>query len=300
MNLRHFGTYNLMNFDSTKDGERGRQLARVIDGMGVDVLAVQELTAATQEQAERQLAALAAMTGMTATLPGQDGAARYAAGAGGNRFAVGLLWRDDPAIVALPETQRVYAGGNFFHSLIRMSFLIDGKKVSFVSWHGRPIGRRGRADEAERVRSAVAGYGPAFVGCDANTIGYARVIDPETQKPKFYDDDPYEHQPWQPGFIHTCTWQEDELGKIRAHRADREAARVLQAGGLHDVAAMLGTPWTATSGHHPADALGIPRRLAFIFADAEMAPLVQSLEIVETADALDTSDHLPVTTSWIS
>lgn len=299
MTQRRFATYNLMDmFAGDDQAARYAQVAEVVAGLRADVVAVQELTAATQPVAEAQVARLAEMTGMTATVTAGGQRPVHAAGAGGNRFAVGLLWRNSPAIVARPDTLRVYGAASFFHSLVKLTLTVDGAPITFASWHACPIGKYRRADEAERVISAIGRAGPALLGCDGNTIGYATVTAADGTR-QFYDDDPYAKRPWQPGFVHTCTW-EDDAGVIRSHHADRAAARILAAGGLHDVAPTLGERWAPTAGHHPDDALGMDRRLDYVHATTDLLSRLIAYEVVDTALARTASDHLPAVATWTS
>ncbi|MEU1813360.1 endonuclease/exonuclease/phosphatase family protein [Micromonospora aurantiaca (nom. illeg.)] len=299
---RRFATYNTKDLFANDDPDSVRRygwVAEVIAELDADVVAVQEITATTQPAAEALLAHLAEMTGMTATISPATGpgGAVYAAGAGGHRLAVGLLWRKDPAIVVQPDTVRVYGASSFFHSLIKLAMTIDGVPITVASWHAAPVGKHRRADEAERVVSAVAFTGrPALVGCDGNTIGSATIVDPVSGERALYDADPYAAQPWQPGFVHTCTWQTDDDGVIVSHAADRTPTQTLSAGGLRDVAPTLGVPWAPTAGHHPTDALGMPRRLDYTLATGDVQ-LVQ-YQVVDTALTRKASDHLPTVTTW--
>ncbi|MDG4795196.1 hypothetical protein [Micromonospora sp. WMMD1082] len=254
-----FYTWNLKDYlstDTDTDTYRYAAVVDVIRELGATVIAVQEVTAASQAAAMAQMARLADLTGMTATVsaggPGEAASDRpvYAGGAGGNRFATGLLWARDTSVRVHPDSFRVYGGSDFFHSLTKVDLTIGGERMTVASGHYCPIGQPRRASEAKRVVSAMPLDGLGLVGSDGNTIGFARVPDGMGGY-RFYDDDPYASRPWQPGFVHTCTWTTDERGEIVAHQADREAARILAAGGLHDVAPTIGAEWTPTAGHQP-------------------------------------------------
>ncbi|MEU1813252.1 hypothetical protein [Micromonospora aurantiaca (nom. illeg.)] len=299
-----FYTWNLKDFwAADADTDRCAAVVDVIRELGATVIAVQEVIAADQATAMARLARLADLTGMTATVPAGDsgeadsGRPIYAGGAGGNRFATGLLWARDAGITVHPKTFRVYGGGDFFHSLTKVDLIIGGDRITVASWHGCPIGQPRRASEAERVVSALLSSELAIIGSDANTIGSARVPDGAGGY-RDYDEDPYACRPWQRGFVHTCTWTTGDSGEVVEHHADRTAARIMAAGGLYDVAPTIGAPWTATAGHHRTDALGMDRRIDFIHATAAMVQRITRHQVHDTPLARFASDHLPSGTFW--
>ena len=301
-----FYTWNLKDLWADEaDTDRYAAVVGVLRELGATVVAVQEVIAADQAAAMSQLARLADLTGMTATVsPGGAGDADshrpvYAGGAGGNRFATGLLWARDADVIVHPDSFRVYGGSDFFHSLTKVDLTIGVDRITVASWHGCPIGQPRRASEAERVVSALLSSELGIIGSDANTIGSARVPD-GVGGYRYYDDDPYAGQPWQPGFVHTCTWTTDDRGEIIEHQADRAAARILAAGGLLDVAPTIGAPWTPTAGHHRTDALGLDRRIDFTHATAAMIKRITRHEVYDTPQARRASDHLPSGTFWTS
>jgi hypothetical protein len=51
---------------------------------------------------------------------------------------------------------------------------------------------------------------------------------------RFYDDDPYPDQPWQPGFVHTCTWA-DALGMDRRINFTHATAAMIERVTRHRV-----------------------------------------------------------------
>ncbi|MEV6927055.1 hypothetical protein AB0M46_21480 [Dactylosporangium sp. NPDC051485] len=303
-----FYTWNLKDFWAAGgDADRYAAVVEVIRDLGATVLAVQEVIAADQAAAMAQLARLADLTGMTATVntasTGSTGGADvqpvHAGGAGGHRFATGLLWSADAGITVHEDTFRVYGSSDFFHSLTKLDLTIGGDRITVASWHGCPIGQARRASEAERVVSALLSSELGIIGSDANTIGAARVPDGRGGY-RDYDDDPYAGQPWQPGFVHTCMWSTDAAGGVVSHQADRAAARILAAGGLHDVAPAIGAPWTATAGHHSSDALGMGRRIDFTHATTAMLDRITRHHVYDTPRARFASDHLPSGTFWTS
>ena len=204
-------TWNLRDFwASDADADRYAAVVEVIRELRPTVIAVQEVIAADQATAMVQLARLAELTQMSATVSaGSSGEAdsdrpTSAGAAGGNRFATGLTWARDLDITVQPNSFRPYRRNDFFHSLTKLDLKLGGERITVASWHGCPIGQPRRASEAERVVSALLGSDFATIGSDVNSIGYARVPDGHSGY-RFYDDDPYAAQPWQPGFVHTCT-----------------------------------------------------------------------------------------------
>lgn len=115
-----------------------------------------------------------------------------------------------------------------------------------------------------------------------------------------HNDDPYARRPWQSGFVHVCTWQ-DLAGVIRTHRADRAAARILAAGGLHDVAPAVGRAVGA-------DRRAPPLMTSSVWTAASTSstrpwtccPGLVAYQVVDTASARTASDHLPVAATWSS
>ena len=93
--------------------------------------------------------------------------------------------------------------------------------------------------------------------------------------------------------MHTCTWTTDDRCEIIEYQADRAAARILAAGGLHDVAPTIGAPWTPIAEHHSTKALGMDRGNDFTHATAAMIKRITRHEVYDTPQARRSSDHLP-------
>jgi endonuclease/exonuclease/phosphatase family metal-dependent hydrolase len=101
--------------------------------------------------------------------------------------------------------------------------------------------------------------------------------------------------------VYQCDWDYDAAG-CRRHWADRRPGDVLWAGGLHDVAALLGAPWQPTTGHHPDDvyaAHGIRRRIDAVRVTGQLVPAMRGHEATESEHAKAASDHLPVTVEYL-
>jgi endonuclease/exonuclease/phosphatase family metal-dependent hydrolase len=289
-----FGTYNLLDaFASNAIDERTRLdgLIQVIRDLRVDVLAVQEITATNPDDAATRLETLAEATGLTCRPePGQTAVA-----IGSQRHHVGLLW--NPALAVVPGSFRTYGRADFWHSLAKLTFDIDGRQIVHASHHAGPFGPRQRADQMVRVVSALnrpASRRPGLVGADWNSIAADRVE--RDGRWAHYDHDPYVDQPWSPDLISQTTWAYDEHGH-RIHVADREPGEVLWAGGLHDTAAALDAPWTPTVGHWPDDPFP-PRRIDGIRCTSEVLSALISVETIATALTKSTSDHLPVVLTY--
>ncbi len=293
-----FSTYNLLDLASHED-ERYAAIISVIRSLETDVLAVQEVLAPDPETAAGRLRRLAGDVGMRCDVP--DHGARAAAVAfGGHGYHVGLMWRD--GIEPLPDSLRCHGGADFWHGLVQVTLDAGGTLVRHASFHATPFGRMLRLSQNERLAAAITRPpgAPALIGADWNTECADRVrIDGAWRL--YEPSDPYAGVPWFADLIHQCEWEYDAAG-IRRHWADRRAGDVLWAGGLHDVAAVLGAPWQPTAGHHPADvyaAHGIRRRIDAVRVTAEVVPALCGHEVCESAPAQRASDHLPVTIEYL-
>lgn len=289
MALVRFGSYNLLDLfavDSAEERERYANLVEIIRSLGVDVLAVQEITGSDGDVAGRRLARLADDTGMTCGL----GAGRVAVAQGRQGYHVGLLWR--PGLTAVPESFRV-GPGELWHSMAMLTFTVDGRDVLHASFHATPFSRHGRAEEMEHVVNLLtrpSGRPPGLVGADWNSVGADRLPDGS-----HYDHDPYVGE-WYPDLVYQATWWYDAHGR-RNHHADRTPGDILYAGGLRDAAAALATTWQPTTGHAPSD-VHPRRRIDAVRVTCEVVPALTSVETVDTPQTRRSSDHLPVVVTY--
>ena len=143
---------------------------------------------------------------------------------------------------------------------------------------------------------------PTLVGADWNGESADRVLDEQTGAWHLYEPaDPYAQVAWFEDMIHQCEWDYDALGR-RCHRVDRTAGEVLWAGGLHDAAAALRSPWQPTAGHHPDDPYGVRgvrRRIDAIRVTPEVLPAPRAHRGTGTELTRRASDHLPVTVEYV-
>ena len=291
-----FGTYNLLDLfgaDTAEHQRRYETVTEVIRELDADVLAVQEILAPDAGTAARRLRQLASDTGLCCEVPGADGEAAAAIAFGGHGYHVGLMWRD--GIEPVPGSLRCYGGRDFWHGLTLLTLDVGGPLIRHGSFHASPFGRRLRADQNERLVAAVTrprGEPPVLVGADWNTESADRRPDGTLYEPA----DPYAGVDWFADLIYQCQWDYDEQGR-RRHRADREPGDVLWAGGLHDAAAVTGSAWQPTTGHHPDDvygAHGVRRRIDAVRVTGALVPALRTHRVIDTPQARSASDHLPV------
>jgi endonuclease/exonuclease/phosphatase family metal-dependent hydrolase len=302
-----FATYNLLNLFAADTAEARRHyeaIVAVIRALDADVLAVQEILAPDAAAAAERLRGLAGDAGMRCEVPGSpDSAALDTAVAfGGHGYHVGLMWRD--GIEPVPGSLRCYGGRDFWHGLALVTLDVGGTRIRHGSFHATPFSRGMRADQNERLVAAVtrpAGEPPVLVGADWNTECADRIL--VGQAWDLYEPaDPYTDVEWFADLIYQCRWDYDERGR-RRHWADRQPGDVLWAGGLHDVAAVTGAGWQATTGHHPADvygAHGVRRRIDAVRVTGPLVPAVRAHHVRDTAQTRAASDHLPVTVEYLS
>jgi endonuclease/exonuclease/phosphatase family metal-dependent hydrolase len=289
--------------DSAAGREHYRLAVQTARALDTDVLAVQEIRANDQRTAQSRLRELAGDLGMECTVPGPGGGTRRTTLAMGSRgYHLALLWR--PGIEPVPGSLRSYGRGDFWHSLACVTLDLGGTKVRHAAHHATPFGRRLRADQNERLVSAVTNSGglPVLVGADWNTESADRVYDTERGEWVLYEPgDPYAGIGWFDELIHQCEWDYDERGQ-RRHRADRRPGDVLWAGGLHDAAAVIGAPWQPTAGHHPSDnygARGIRRRIDGVRVTSPVTGSLRAHHVESSGRACQASDHLPVTVEYV-
>jgi hypothetical protein len=321
-----FTTYNVLDL-FLSEGPAGvahyEQVVAAIRELNTDVLAVQEIRGRDAEVVGARLRRLAGDVGMRCLVAGAGGArggggARDGGGAAGSGdsggtpkpalamgtrgFHCGLLWRG--GIEPVPGSLRTLGRGHFWHSLATVTLEVGGQRVRHAAFHATPFGRLLRADQNERLVAMLTGPRgslPLLVGADWNTESADRVRDSETGRWVLYEPrDPYAGVPWFDDMLYQCEWDYDERGE-RQHRADRRPGDVLWAGGLHDAAAVLRSPWQPTVGHHPHDrygAVGISRRIDAVRVTRHVLGALRAYHVTDTELTRSASDHLPVTVEY--
>ena len=301
-----FSTYNVLDLfagDPAGETEHYRLVVEAIRALSTDVLAVQEIRAPDITVAQRRLLKLADDTGLKCLVPGSgQGEQVPALGLGSRGYHVGLLWRD--GIEPVPGSFRS-RNNDFWHALTWVSFDLGGPVLRHAAYHAPPFGRKIRADQNEVLVASLARPGtrvPTLVGADWNGESADRVLDEQTGAWHLYEPaDPYAQVAWFEDMIHQCEWDYDALGR-RCHRVDRTAGEVLWAGGLHDAAAALRSPWQPTAGHHPDDPYGVRgvrRRIDAIRVTPEVLPALRAHRVTDTELTRRASDHLPVTVEYV-
>ncbi len=304
-----FSTYNVLNLfaaDTTEARQHYEAIVAVIRALDTDVLAVQEILAPDAATAAERFRGLADDAGMRCKVPGPpDPAGSPALDAavafGGHGYHVGLMWRD--GIEPVPGSLRYYGGRDFWHGLALVTLDVGGTRIRHGSFHATPFSPGMRADQNERLVAAVtrpAGEPPVLVGADWNTECADRILTGQTWD-LYEPADPYAGAEWFADLIYQCQWDYDDRGR-RRHWADRRPGDVLWAGGLHDVAAVTGAGWQATTGHHPADvygAHGVRRRIDAVRVTGPLVPAVRAHHVHDTAQTRAASDHLPVTVEYL-
>jgi endonuclease/exonuclease/phosphatase family metal-dependent hydrolase len=291
--LVSFATYNLYDYGRgvpSRDPplrQRYDTLTRVITGLDVDVLAVQEVIAETGDLAGQRLRELADAVGMTcvADRPVLDGPARIAVGPAASGFHVGLMWRS--GIQPVPGSLRRIGGpGDLWHAMATILLDVGGPTpVRFGSYHADPFRPDRRFTDAFRVAAAFHDGRPAALGADFNSLS----ADRRTGDDAYYDPDPFPGQSPYPRMIHQVRWSDDPHA---TPRADRRSTDVLRRAGLHDVAVVIDAPWQPTTGYWSAMDYG-PRRIDAIRVTAHVVPALAGYRVVATPAAKAASDHLP-------
>jgi len=299
-----FTSYNLLDLfghDSAEGRRHYQAIAAVIRSLRPDVLAVQEILAPEAEVAARRLRQLADDAGLHCDVPGPGGSSQAALAFGGHGYHVGLLWRD--GIEPVPGSLRCYGGRDFWHGLALVTLDVGGTLIRHGSFHAAPFSRGLRADQNERLVAAVTrppAEPPVLVGADWNTECADR-IPAGPAWPLYEPADPYAGVDWFADLIYQCQWDYDEHGR-RRHWADRRPGDVLWAGGLHDVAALVGADWQPTTGHHPDDvygAHGVRRRIDAVRVTGPLTAALRAHRVHDTEQARAASDHLPVTVEYL-
>lgn len=294
-----FSTYNLLELARCQ-GPHYEAVTEVIRSLDTDVLAVQEVLAPDAETAAGRLRTLAADVGLSCDVP-YAGGTSAALTLGGHGHHVGLMWRD--GIEPVPDSLRCFGARDFWHGMVLVTLDVGGTLVRHASFHATPFGRELRVSQNERLVAAItrpSGGPPALIGADWNTECADRVLVDDAWR-LYEPADPYADTEWFADLIYQCDWDYDEAG-VRRHRADRRAGDVLWAGGLHDVAAVLGARWQPTAGHHRDDVYathGVLRRVDAVRVTAELGSAMRGHLVVDSELALNASDHLPVTVDYL-
>ncbi len=299
-----FTSYNLLDLfadDSPEARHHYETITGVIRSLDTDVLAVQEILAADGQAAAQGLRQLADDTGMHCEVPSPCGGSQTALAVGGHGYHVGLMWRD--GIEPVPGSLQCRGDKDFWHGLAVVTLDVGGTLIRHAAFHATPFGRALRADQNERLVAAITrpeGEPPALVGADWNTECADRIVSAGTWN-LYEPADPYAGVEWFADLIYQCQWDYDEHGR-RRHWADRRPGDVLWAGGLHDVAALLGADWHPTAGHHLDDvygAHGVRRRIDGVRVTGQLAAAMCAHHVLDTAETRKASDHLPVTVEYL-
>lgn len=301
-----FTTYNVLDlFADISASGRGHYDAIVesIRALDTDVLAIQEIRAPSGTVARQRLLQLGEDLEMDCQVPAPDlGYAFPAIGIGSHGYHVGLLWRRP--IEPVPGSFR-NRKSDFWHSLATVTLDIGGRAVRHAAYHAPPFGRKIRSDQNELVVAFLArppGGPPTLVGADWNAESADRVRDEGTGEWLLYEPgDPYAEAAWFGEMVYQCEWDYDSAGQ-RRHWVDRGAGEVLWAGGLHDAAAVLRSPWQPTTGHHRTDehaAHGVRRRIDAIRVTGGVLGALRAHHVTDTELARQVSDHLPVTVDYV-
>jgi endonuclease/exonuclease/phosphatase family metal-dependent hydrolase len=301
-----FTTYNVLDLfadASAASREHYDVVVESIRAIGADVLAIQEIRAPNGTAARQRLLQLAEDLQMDCQVPGLEFGYRYPAiGLGSHGYHVGLLWR--PGIEPVPGSFR-NRKHDFWHSLASVTLDLGGRGVRHAVYHAPPFGRKIRSDQNELVVAYLArpaGGPPTLVGADWNGESADRVQDEATGDWLLYEPaDPYGAAEWFGDMVYQCEWDYDARGR-RRHWVDRSAGEVLWAGGLHDAAAVLRSPWQATTGHHRDDehgVHGVRRRIDAIRVTWPVLSALRAHHVTDTELARRASDHLPVTVDYV-
>jgi endonuclease/exonuclease/phosphatase family metal-dependent hydrolase len=301
-----FTTYNVLDLfaDITPSGRAHyAEVVESIRALGTDILAIQEIRAPSGTIARQRLLQLGDDLEMDCQVPGSDFGYSYPAiGMGSHGYHVGLLWRS--SIEAVPGSFR-NRKHDFWHSLATVTLDLGGHAMRHAAYHAPPFGRKIRSDQNELVVAFLArppGGPPTLVGGDWNGESADRVRDEITGEWRLYEPgDPYAGTAWFGDMVYQCEWDYDFRGQ-RRHWVDRSGGEVLWAGGLHDAAAALRSPWQATTGHHHSDgyaAHGVRRRIDAIRVTSGVLGALRAHHVTDTELTRKVSDHLPVTVDYI-
>ncbi|NEB01886.1 endonuclease/exonuclease/phosphatase family protein [Streptomyces sp. SID13726] len=270
-----------------------------------DILGVQEIVVDAPNTPRKQWDAAAADTvaafaddcGLTAGITPTDGyphgVAMAADGHPHRAWYTAALWKPG-AVGYVPDSYRPLGVPDFWHGLTTIAFDVgSGEPVVLVVYQGDPFRPDWRFQEALRIKGLLrrtGGVKPAVVVGDFNSLSAARVPGPDGAL-VFYDGEAYAEQD------HDDLEYQVQAGTMGgAQLADRGQSEVLlRRGYMVDVAAHLGAPWQATTGHWEdgkgdPDPWG-PRRIDLILATRPVAPAVTAYGVLDSETALAGSDH---------
>jgi endonuclease/exonuclease/phosphatase family metal-dependent hydrolase len=301
-----FTTYNVLDLFADVSASGREHYDVVVESIRVldtDVLAIQEIRAPNAATARERLLQLGEDLQMDCQIPGPDlGYASPALGMGSHGYHVALLWR--PGIEPVPGSFH-HRQHEFWHSLASVRLDLGGHAVRHAAYHAPPFGRKIRSDQNELLVAFLArppGGPPTLVGADWNGESADRVRDESTGNWSLYEPcDPYAGTEWFADMVYQCEWDYDSRGQ-RRHWVDRGAGEVLWAGGLHDAAATLRSPWQATTGHHQDDGYGVhgvQRRIDAIRVTGGVVGALRAHHVTDNELTRRASDHLPVTVDYV-
>jgi endonuclease/exonuclease/phosphatase family metal-dependent hydrolase len=276
--LLRFASVNAYNlYADAADESRYKQMEALIRDLDADIIAVQEIISAgvgpqqKRPGAVRGLRRLAAAVDRHCEVGGEPAVA-----VGGIIHHTGLLWRD--GITPVPGSLHALTreGAGMWHCAISAVFDFAGQPVRIGSVQLSPFDLAwSTSDVSQLLRVFNSGHAPGLLGGDFNCVAAS-------------DPDPYEGVPWHPDHAYQLT-DTGAVDRRPAHRLEAE-----HLGRMRDCARLVGTEWTATTGHHPVDH-NPPRRLDRWYATHNLSPeAVTGYKVIDHDAVGDTTDHLPV------
>ncbi len=303
LKIGNYNAYKLKLSDHGTDAWNARTAA--VRELDPDFLGIQEIVVDAPNTPREQWDAVAADTvaafadgcGLTAeitpTAGYPHGAAMAADGHPHRAWYTAVLWNPRTAGY-VPGSYRPLGVPDFWHGLTTIAFDIGAAEpLTIVSYQGDPFRPNWRAEEALRIKGLLrrtGGVKPAVVVGDFNGLSAARVPGPDGAL-VYYDAEAYAEQD------HDDLEYQVQAGTIGgAQLADRRQSEILlRRDYMVDVAAQLGVPWQATTGHWEdgkgdPDPWG-PRRIDLILATRPVAPAVTGYGVLDSEIALAGSDH---------
>ncbi len=259
--LMSVNTLNLYGSDDHAEQKRFRGLEALIRSRDADVIAVQEIIATGEAEAEAadrttpttQDKTPGAIAGLRrlAEAVGRNWsvASQPAVAVGGIIHHTGLLWRD--GIEPVPGTLHplMREGAGMWHCAIAAVFDFGGPKARIGSVQLSPFDQTwARMDTSQLLRVFNRDDIPGFLGGDFNGFGAQKII--REGQYEWYDQDSY-HGRFAPAWHPDYAYQLDDNGEL-----DRQAAVRLEhprIGRMRDCALITGTEWTPTTGFFSKD-----------------------------------------------
>ncbi|MEV6927057.1 endonuclease/exonuclease/phosphatase family protein [Dactylosporangium sp. NPDC051485] len=260
--------------------ERYERVAALIRSFDADIIAVQEIIADGVDAAAKRPGAVAGLRQLAEAVGRRcDADGVPALAVGGIMHHTGLLWRDGITVVPGSVHTLTREGAGTWHCAVSAVFDVGGPRMRVGSVQLSPFDQtRNVMDVNQLLRVFNPGDVAGFLGGDFNGVG----ADPG------YDPDPYQGVGWHPDFV----YQLDQDGAV-----DRRATVRLESprlGRMQDCARLAGVPWTATTGHHPADAHPSRRIDRWYGTHHVPAAAILGVAVADRAVVGDCTDHCPV------